>query len=56
MRLGEGQKLVTFTKVAREDEAAEEAEILAETAGEAEETAPVEMSTDGETDPAEENE
>ncbi|MBQ7320506.1 MAG: DNA gyrase subunit A [Clostridia bacterium] len=56
MRLGEGQKLVTFTKVAREDEAAEEAEILAETAGEAEETAPVETFTDGETDPAEENE
>ena len=31
MRLGEGQKLVTFTKVAREDEAAEEAEAIAET-------------------------
>jgi DNA gyrase subunit A len=30
MRLGEGQKLVTFTKVAREDEAAEEAEEIAE--------------------------
>ena len=30
MRLGEGQKLVTFTKVAREDEAAEEAEAIAE--------------------------
>ena len=31
MRLSEGQKLVTFTKVAREDEAAEEAEAIAET-------------------------
>ena len=30
MRLSEGQKLVTFTKVAREDEAAEEAEEIAE--------------------------
>ena len=30
MRLSEGQKLVTFTKVAREDEAAEEAEGIAE--------------------------
>ena len=30
MRLSEGQKLVTFTKVAREDEAAEEAEAIAE--------------------------
>ena len=31
MRLSEGQKLVTFTKVAREDEAEQEAEELAET-------------------------
>ena len=31
MRLGEGQKLVTFTKVAREDEMAQEAEAIAET-------------------------
>ena len=35
MRLSEGQKLVTFTKVAREDEAAEEAEAIAETDTEA---------------------
>ena len=35
MRLGEGQKLVTFTKVAREDEAAEQAEEIAETDTEA---------------------
>ncbi len=32
MRLSEGQKLVTFTKVAREDEAAQEAEAIAEEA------------------------
>ena len=31
MRLSEGQKLVTFTKVAREDEAEAEAENLPET-------------------------
>ena len=33
MRLSEGQKLVTFTKVAREDEAEKEAENLSEAEG-----------------------